>query len=44
MVDNFGEVEVGEIDAIQVTVDYFIYNLFGIKEPNNVVSMVDTGG
>ena len=41
--DHFGEVEVGEIDAIQVTVDYIIYNLWGMKEPNYVMRMMATG-
>ena len=31
MEDNFGEVEVGETDSIQVTVDDIIYNLWGLK-------------
>ena len=42
--DHFGEVEVGEIDAIQVTVDYIIYNLWIMKEPNYVMRMMATGG
>ena len=35
---------VGEIDAIQVKVDYVIYNLWGIKEPNYVMMIMATGG
>ena len=42
--DHFGEVEVGEIDAIQVTVDYIIYNLWVMKESNYVMRMMATGG
>ena len=34
MEDHFGEVEVGDIDAIQGTFDDVIYNLWGTKEPN----------
>ena len=34
MEDPFGEVQVGEIDAIQGKVDDVIYNLGGMKEPN----------
>ena len=44
MEDNFGEVEVGEAYAIQGTVDDFIYNLCGIKEPTYVMRMMATGG
>ena len=43
--DHFGEVEAGETDAIQVTVDDAIYNLWEMKEPNYVMMMMmDTGG
>ena len=42
--DNFREVEVGDIDVIQGTVDDFIYNLWGIKEPNYVMRMMAIGG
>ena len=41
--DNFGEVEVGEIDTIQGTVDDIIYNLWVTKEPNYVMKMMATG-
>ena len=44
MEDNFGGVEVGGIYDIQGTVDYFIYNLWGRKEPNYVMRAMDTGG
>ena len=44
MEDNFGEVEVGETDDIQGTVDDVIYNLWGIKEPNNVMRIMSNGG
>ena len=44
MEDNFGEVEVWEIDFIQVTVYDVIYNLWGMKEPNYVMRMMATGG
>ena len=44
MGDNFGEVEGGETYAIQGTVDYFIYKLLGMKEPNYAMRMMDTGG
>ena len=43
MEDHFGEVEVGEIYAIQGTVDYVIYNLWGMKEPNYVMRMMANG-
>ena len=33
----------GETDAIQVTVDDVIYNLWGMKEHNCVMRMMDTG-
>ena len=36
--------EVGETDAIQGTVDDVIYNLWGVKEPKYVMSMMATGG
>ena len=36
MEDNFGELEVGETDAIQGTVDDVILNLCEMKEPNYV--------
>ena len=39
-----GWVGVGEIDAIQLTVDYVIYNLWGMKEPNYVIRVMETGG
>ena len=42
--DNFGEVEVGGVDDIQVTVDGVIYNLWGMKEPNYGMSIMATGG
>ena len=42
--DHFGELEVGETDTIQGTVDDVIYNLWGMKEPNYVMRMMDTGG
>ena len=35
---------VGETNTIQVTVDDFIYNLWGMKEPNYVMRMMATGG
>ena len=44
MEDHFGEVEVGDTDSIQETVDDFIYNLLGIKEPNHVTMIISTGG
>ena len=44
MEDHFGEVEVGDTDDIQGTVDDFIYNLWGMKETNYVVSEMDTNG
>ena len=44
MEDHFGEVEVGDTDAIQGKVDDVIYNLWGIKETNYVMSMMTTGG
>ena len=44
MGDLFGGVEVGEKYSIQVTVDYVIYNLWGMTEPNYVMRMMDTGG
>ena len=44
MEDNFGEVEVGDTDAIQGSVDDIIYNLWGMKEPNYVMRMMATGG
>ena len=43
MEDNFREVEVGETDAIQVTVDDVIYNLWGIKEPTYVMRIMANG-
>ena len=42
--DNFGEVGVGETDSIQVTVDDVIYNLWVVKDPNYVMSIMATGG
>ena len=44
MEDHFGEVEVGDTDSIQGTVDDVIYNLWGMKEPNYVMRMMATGG
>ena len=44
MEDNFGEMEVGGSDYIQVTVDDVIYNLLGIKYPNYVISIMAIGG
>ena len=44
MGDRFGEVEVGETDAIQGILYDFIYNLLGMKEPNYVMRMMATGG
>ena len=44
MENYFGEVELGEIDAIQGKFDDFIYNLWGAKEPNYVTRMMATGG
>ena len=44
MEDHFGEMEVGETDAIQGTVDDVIYNLWGMKEPDYVTRIMDTGG
>ena len=44
MKDYFGEVEVGETDAIQGTIYYVIYNLWGIKEPNYVTRIMSTAG
>ena len=44
MEDNFGEVGVGETNAIQGKVDDFIYNLWGMKEPNYVMKMMAIGG
>ena len=42
--DHFGEVELGGTDAIHVTVDDVIYNLWGMKEPNYLMRMMATGG
>ena len=39
MEDHFREVEVGETDSIQRTVDYVIYNIWGIEETNYVMRM-----
>ena len=44
MEDHIGEVELGGIDSIQGTVDYVIYNLWGMKEPNCVIIMMANGG
>ena len=44
MEDHFWEVEVGETDAIQVTVDDVIYNLCGMKQPNYGMWVMATGG
>ena len=43
MEDNSGGVDVGETDAIQGKVDDVIYNLWGMKEPNNVMIMMAIG-
>ena len=43
MEDYFREVEVGETDSIQVTVDGVTYNLWRMKEPNYVMTMMATG-
>ena len=42
--DHFGEVDVGDTDTIQVTVDIVIYNLWELKEFNYVMRVMDTGG
>ena len=44
MEDTFRELEVGETDAIQVPVYGVIYNLWGMKEPNYVMRMMDNDG
>ena len=44
MEDNFWEVEVGETDYVQGTVNDVIYNLWGINKPNYFMRMMDTGG
>ena len=44
MEDHFLEVEVGEKYSIQGTVEYDIYNLWGMKEPNYVMRIMATGG
>ena len=44
MEDHFWEVEVGGKDAIHGTVDDIIYNLWGMKEHNCVMRMMDIGG
>ena len=44
MEDHFQEVEVGDTNATQVTVDGVIYNLWGMKDPNYVMRMMATGG
>ena len=44
MEDHYGDVEVGEEDSIQGTVDDVIYNLWGMKEPNYVMRITATGG
>ena len=41
--DHFREVEVGETYVIQGTVDDFIYNLLGMKDPNYVMRIMATG-
>ena len=43
MEDHFGEVDVGEIDAIHGTVDVVIYHLWVTKEPNYVMMIMATG-
>ena len=43
MKDNFMDVEVGETTSIQGTVDDSIYNLWGMKEPNYLMRVKDTG-
>ena len=42
MEGHFWEVEVGNTDSIQGKVDDAICNLWGIKEPNYVMRMMDT--
>ena len=42
MEGHFWEVEVGNTDSIQGKVDDAIYNLWGIKEPNYVMRMMNT--
>ena len=44
MEDHFCEMEVGQIDIIQGTVDDVIYNVWGVKEPNYVMRMMATSG
>ena len=44
MEDHFREMEVGETDSIQGTVDGVIYSLWRMKDPNYVMRMMDTGG
>ena len=44
MEDHFGEVKVGETDAIQGKFDGVIYNLWGTKESNYVMRIIDTDG
>ena len=34
----------GDTDAKQVTFDYVIYNLWGMKDPNYLMRMMATGG
>ena len=41
---DFGKVEVGEIYDKQVTVDDVIYNLWRMKDPNDVTRIMATGG
>ena len=44
MEDHFGEVGVGDTDAIQGKVGDVIYNLWEIRESNYVMIMMTTGG
>ena len=39
-----GELDVGERDFINETIDDVIYNLWWMKEPNYLMRMMDTGG
>ena len=42
--DHFQEIYVEDTYSIKGTVDYVIYNLWGMKEPNYVMRMMATGG
>ena len=44
MEDNFGEVKVGETDAVHGTADNVMYSLWGLKEPKYVMRIMATGG